>query len=99
MCVCVCVCVCARVCHFFICSKREKKVKISKGIGLLRDVCFLKNYLFRSYIRISFQLVAYVGQHLVIYKFSFLCFDIARGIINGGPNETRTHSDFVSVCI
>ena len=48
MCVCVCVCVCKKI-FFFLLVQKEKKVNISKGIGLQRDLYSFENYLFRSY--------------------------------------------------
>ena len=39
-------------------------IYIQKGIRPLRDFYLLKNYLFRSYIRVCFQLVVFVREHM-----------------------------------
>ena len=58
-CVCVCVYVCACVkMSFFIGLKIEKSKYFKMKWSLKRSI-FLKNYLFRSYIRVCFQLVAF----------------------------------------
>ena len=47
---------------FFVSSKREREINISKWLGPMRDLYFFKNHLFRSYIHACFQLVAF--RHL-----------------------------------
>ena len=82
---------------FFSWSTKRKRVNISKWIVPQRDWYFSKIYLFSSYIRACFQLVAFVREHLVIYKYWFFCLDVAQDHMNGAPNEIRTHScKFVS---
>ena len=51
----------------FFCWSKKRKTFFSKWIGPLRDLYFLKKYLFISYIRVCCQLVAFIGEHLVIY--------------------------------
>ena len=48
----------------FVVDWQREKVNISKLIGLLRDLYFLKNYLLRTYIRVCFQLLDFVGEHM-----------------------------------
>ena len=41
-------------------------------------------------MHVCFQVVAFVREHLVIYKAFYL--DVAKGHMNGAPNEAQTHS-------
>ena len=53
--------------YIYIYVKKNFSFFVEKGIGSQRDLYFLKNYLFCSYICVCFQLVAFIREHLVIY--------------------------------
>ena len=57
-------CVCVSVKKIFFVGPKREKVNISKWIGPLRDFYFFKNYSFRFYICVCFQLVAFVREHM-----------------------------------
>ena len=62
--ICVCVCVCVQFfLLFLLLVQKEKNVDISKWIGPTRDLYFLEVF-FRSYIRVCFQFVAFVKEHM-----------------------------------
>ena len=58
---------------FFVGTKREKSKYFKRN---------------RSYMYVYSQLVVFVREHLVNYKF----FGLAQGHMNGAPNETRTYT-------
>ena len=91
VCVCVCVRVCMQ-CVYFICNyiytfhthtDTHTYIYICINIYVYFKINWstkrflsFKNYLFRSYIRICFQLIAYLRE---------------QGHVNGAPNETGTY--------
>ena len=44
------------------------------------------------YIYIYILVYTYIYRYLYILIYKALCFDVAKGRMNGAPNETRTHS-------
>ena len=56
--------------------------KVQMCTAVAERSCVLVNAMYMKLIRNEIN--------IVIYK--ALCFDVAQGRMNGGPNETRTHS-------
>ena len=50
---------------FYFCLSKEKKITMNRST---KRRIFFNKYLFHSYIHICFQLVAFVREHLLIYK-------------------------------
>ena len=75
--------ICLWKCFFLCVDPKREKSKYFKISRLHKRFISLKNYLFPSYIRVCFELVAFIREYLVI--FLDFCLDVELGYMNWTP--------------